>query len=108
MPTGTLDERFKKFLKNVAKEKDRKKYKKLFKEFMKKEHNKVGAFVGAGVGAGLIEGGALGVAVAGTAFGAPLWLAGAGTGLACYGIYKAGEPLYKKMKKKRKKGRVKT
>ena len=98
----TLDDRLKKFFKNVAKEKNRKKYERLFKKFMKKERNKFGAFVGVGTGAGLIEGGSLGVAMVGTAFGVPLAVAGAVAGVAGYGAYKAGEAFYKNKKKKEK------
>ena len=85
-----LDSRLKKFIKNCGKKEDRAQYKKLFKDFVKKqsgkEHNKAGAFIG--LGAGLIEGGALGVAIAGTGFGVPLVVAGAGVGLAGYGAYR--------------------
>lgn len=87
-----LDSRLNKFIKKCANKEDRKKYKKLFKDFTKKhagkDYSKAGACVGVGAGAGLIQGGSLGVAVAGTAFGVPLVVAGAGVGLAGYGAYK--------------------
>ena len=95
-----LENRLNKFRKNFPKKENIKKHTKNFKSFVKKqagkEHNKAGAFIGAGASAGLIEGGALGVAVGGTAFGVPLVVAGAGVGLAGYGAYKAGQAIYKK------------
>ena len=88
-----------------------KKHKEHLKAFAKKhgskEHNKAGAFVGAGACAGLIEGGAIGVAIAGTGFGVPLVIAGAGVGLAGYGAYKVGEAVYKEIKKADKKKEAK-
>ena len=80
----------------MAKEHIDKRIKKLLKNL--KKNKKAGAFVGVGAGVGLIEGGSVGVAVAGTAFGIPLVVAGATVGLAGYGLYKAGESLLKETK----------
>ena len=60
-----------------------------------KEFCKAGAFLGAGAGLGFLKGGAIGIAGFGGAVGAPLWLAGAGVGLAGYGLYKLGESFVK-------------
>ena len=115
MSKESLDARIKKLLKNFQKPKNKKEYEKLLKilseqknkkeyeellKFLKSEKGKAWAFVGAGAGAGLLKGGALGVAVGGTAFGLPLVVAGAGVGLACYGAYKAGESIFKDKKEK--------
>ena len=102
MSKESFSDRFNKFRENFPKQENMKAHKKNFKDFLKKqvgkEHNKAGAFIGAGVGAGLIEGGGLGVAIAGTAFGVPLVVAGGVVGLAGYGAYKVGETIYKKRK----------
>ena len=59
-------------------------------------------FAGAGALGGLIEGGAIGVAGFGGAVGLPLWLAGAGAGLAVYGAYKIGQSLLSEDKPKKR------
>ena len=89
-----------KFVKDFEKKED--------KDFAKKtssgkEYKKEGAWVGICAGAGAIKGGSLGVAVAGTAFGVPLVVAGAGVGLAGYGAYKAYQAIKKDLKKKKHK-----
>ena len=101
-----VDKRIKKLLKNFPKKQNFKKHSTLFKKYVKtkkgKEYSKAGAFVGVGAGVGLIEGGAVGVAVAGTAFGVPLVIAGATVGLAGYGLYKASEAVLKETKNEKK------
>ena len=109
----SLEDRAKKFLKNFPKPKNKKEYKKLLKilseqknkkeyeellKFLKTDKGKASAFVGAGATVGLIEGGAVGLAVAGTAFGIPAVVAGAVVGVAGYGAYKAGESFFKDKK----------
>lgn len=69
---------------------------------MKKKTNEVitaSVCVGVPAAAGAIKGGSLGIAIFGGAVSAPLWLAGAGVGLAGYGVYKAGETIFSKKNK---------
>ena len=64
------------------------------------------AFVGVPTVAGVVQGGSIGIAILGGAFGAPLWAAGAGAGIAGYGVYKIGKTVLKKGRQRTPRKRV--